>query len=120
MYLFIPVEAMESNPTKAKKHLAAPAITPANPYGKKPPLPYPSGTCSGGILQLSPLAVVFKELMSFSGSKEQVDQNLPLIEPPMMTKMTTVMLTKVKTLVKTADERTPNPKRTAIRNVKFE
>lgn len=48
----------------------------------------------------------------------QVDQNLPLIEPPMMTNITTVMLTKVKMLVKTADERTPNPKRTVM-NVKY-
>lgn len=30
----------------------------------------------------------------------------------MMTKMTTVMLTKVKTLVKMADERTPNARTT--------
>ena len=27
----IPVDAMESNPTKAKKHFEAPAMTPANP-----------------------------------------------------------------------------------------
>jgi hypothetical protein len=27
----VPVEAIESKPTKAKKHLAAPAITPENP-----------------------------------------------------------------------------------------
>jgi hypothetical protein len=34
-----PVAAMESNPTKAKKHLAAPAMIPANPKGTKPPVP---------------------------------------------------------------------------------
>ena len=34
-----PVAAMESNPTKAKKHLAAPAMIPANPNGAKPPWP---------------------------------------------------------------------------------
>lgn len=29
--MLVPVEAIESKPTKAKKHLAAPAITPENP-----------------------------------------------------------------------------------------
>ncbi len=41
---WLPVEAIESKPTKAKKHFAAPAITPAKPYGKNPPVPRPSGT----------------------------------------------------------------------------
>lgn len=31
-----PVVATQSKPTKPKKHLAAPAITPAIPYGIKP------------------------------------------------------------------------------------
>lgn len=55
-FLFIPVEAIESKPTKAKKHLAAPAITPAIPYGKNPPVPNPGGTSSSGMLQFAVLA----------------------------------------------------------------
>lgn len=34
-----PVVATQSNPTKPKKHFAAPAIMPANPNGANPPMP---------------------------------------------------------------------------------
>lgn len=34
-----PVVAMQSKPTNPKKHLAAPAITPEKPNGRKPPSP---------------------------------------------------------------------------------
>lgn len=61
----VPVEAIESKPTKAKKHLAAPAITPANPYGKKPPVPKPSGTSSAGIFQFFPSANYLKNKIFF-------------------------------------------------------
>lgn len=46
-----PVVAIQSNPTKPKKHFAAPAITPANPNGRKPPSPAVS-ECDGGIESL--------------------------------------------------------------------
>jgi len=38
------------------------------------------------------------------------------MDPPMITKRTTVTLTNVKMLVKMADERTPNPSKTYYRN----
>jgi len=34
-----PVVAMQSNPTKPKKQVAAPRRVPSNPKGKKPPAP---------------------------------------------------------------------------------
>lgn len=34
-----PVVAMQSKPTKPKKQVAAPFITPSHPKGKNPPLP---------------------------------------------------------------------------------
>lgn len=49
-----PVVATQSKPTKPKKHLAAPAITPAMPNGMKPPSPplvTSAGILSFGIVQ---------------------------------------------------------------------
>lgn len=52
-----PVVATQSKPTNPKKHLAAPAITPAIPHGIKPPSPaldlYSCGISSEFILQLA-------------------------------------------------------------------
>ena len=54
-----PVVATQSNPTKPKKHLAAPAMMPATPQGANPPAPawllYSSGTSSIAILQFAGL-----------------------------------------------------------------
>lgn len=51
-----PVVAMQSNPTKPKKQVAAPFKVPENPKGKKPPVPVEfccsAGTSTGLILQL--------------------------------------------------------------------
>lgn len=51
-----PVVATQSKPTKPKKHLAAPAITPARPNGINPPTPawdaYSGGMVAGSMLQL--------------------------------------------------------------------
>lgn len=49
-----PVVAIQSNPTKPKKHFAAPAIIPDNPKGANPPSPAFStvgGISSLGIFQ---------------------------------------------------------------------
>lgn len=52
-----PVVATQSKPTKPKKHLAAPVMTPAKPQGMKPPSPalalYSSGISSGFIRQFA-------------------------------------------------------------------
>lgn len=55
-----PVAAKLSNPTKQEKHFAAPAATPATPYGMKPPSPprTPCGISSFCIVQLAKLAVL--------------------------------------------------------------
>lgn len=50
-----PVAATVSKPTKAQKQVAAPAITPEKPKGRKPPSPgfaTDSGIDSFGIFQL--------------------------------------------------------------------
>ena len=50
-----PVVAIQSNPTKPKKHVAAPLSVPENPNGKNPPPPtaclYSGGTSAGSIFQ---------------------------------------------------------------------
>lgn len=50
-----PVVATQSKPTKPKKHLDAPAMTPAIPKGRKPPDPatglYSSGISSSEMYQ---------------------------------------------------------------------
>lgn len=52
-----PVVATQSKPTKPKKHLAAPAITPATPHGMNPPLPalsrYSAGMSATSIFQFA-------------------------------------------------------------------
>lgn len=52
-----PVVATQSKPTKPKKHLAAPVMTPAKPHGMKPPSPaldlYSGGISSGFMRQFA-------------------------------------------------------------------
>lgn len=48
-----PVVAMQSNPTKPKKQVAAPFNVPFNPNGKNPPSPTETSSFSGFANQLS-------------------------------------------------------------------
>lgn len=43
----LPVVATQSKPTNPQKHFAAPAITPDNPKGMKPPSPALEATACG-------------------------------------------------------------------------
>lgn len=57
-----PVVAMQSNPTKPKKQVAAPLSVPSNPKGKKPPEP---------ALKAGEMSVVLSFQLSMSASVEK-------------------------------------------------
>ncbi len=53
-----PAVAITSKPMNPQKQMAAPLMTPSNPYGRKPPLPNPGGTSDAGIAQLQKLILM--------------------------------------------------------------
>lgn len=113
-----PVVATQSKPTNPKKHLAAPAITPAIPNGMNPPSPPPlfsrtvSGMLSLGIVQLDGSA----ESQKMSNNKYQVKENnilasvKPLIIPVTITNTTVHKFITVNILFSKLDSLTPTAK----------
>lgn len=98
--LTLPVVAMASKPTKAKKHVAAPLVIPAIPYGANPPLPQPPFgehtpmawvTFSGGIAQLSgsslnaPAMIMYNSISKFNPVKTLVNMTDSLTPTARMT-----------------------------------
>lgn len=118
-----PVVATQSKPTKPKKHLAAPAITPATPHGINPPAPA-DPRCSSGISSTF--------IFQFAGSPRSycvnmckcADQlskagviSLLFIAPAITTTITVVILRAVKTLFILVDSLTPTARRTEIKKI---
>lgn len=79
-----PVVAIQSNPTKPKKHVAAPLSMPSMPNGKNPPSP------------------TFKWAVAFDGKICQLAMSA-FKEPQMMTNNTIAIFTAVKMLFVIAD-----------------
>lgn len=52
-----PVVAMTSKPTKPKKQVAAPSMTPSNPKGTKPPVPQSSVVPASDVETLHTLSI---------------------------------------------------------------